>query len=419
MAHDPYSALRFRDFRYYLSARVFSTIGNQIQATIVGWQLYELTKNPLSLGLIGLTEAIPAIGLALFGGLLADTVNRRRIALICYLGLFISALLLAWFSLQPESVIKETGVLVIYVAVAVNGIARGFLSPAMFSLLSQMVPRNEYLSASTWNSTGWQLGAISGPALGGFIYALGGPLPCYLLVCGLTLLGMGLLIAIRQVETPLIHTIEPIKVRLFSGIHFVFKQPIILGALSLDLFAVLFGGAVALLPVFASDILKVGPEGLGILRAAPAAGSTLMAFLMAYRKPMKNAGINLLLAVAGFGITSIVFGLSESFWLSAFMLGIGGALDNVSVIIRSVILQMLTPDEMRGRVSAVNSIFIGSSNEIGAFESGVAASLLGIVPSVVFGGVMTLAVVGITWWKAPSLRRLDMRSLQQNQPEST
>ncbi len=413
MAHDPYSSLRFRDFRFYLSARVFSTIGTQIQATVVGWQLYELTKDPLSLGLIGLTEAIPAIGLSLFGGLLADTVNRRRIALFCYLGLFISALLLAWFSLQPTSVIEQTGVMVIYLAVAVNGIARGFLSPAMFSLLSQMVPRSEYLSASTWNSTGWQMGAITGPALGGLIYAVGGPLPCYLAVCALTFLGMMLLLLIRKVDNPIMQKIEPIKTRLFSGIHFVFKNPIILGALSLDLFAVLFGGAVALLPVFASDILKVGPEGLGILRAAPALGSTLMAFVMAYRKPMKNAGVNLLLAVAGFGVTSIIFGLSESFWLSVLMLGIGGALDNISVIIRSVILQMLTPDDMRGRVSAVNSIFIGSSNEIGAFESGLAASLLGIVPSVVFGGMMTIAVVAVTWWKAPSLRRLDLRSLQQ------
>jgi predicted MFS family arabinose efflux permease len=276
-----------------------------------------------------------------------------------------------------------------------------------------MVPRNEYLSASTWNSTGWQLGAITGPAVGGLVYALGGPMPCYTLVAALTMLGTVFLLTIKKVDKPVIQNAEPIKIRLFSGIRFVFKTPIILGALSLDLFAVLFGGAVALLPVFASDILKVGPEGLGILRAAPAVGSTLMAFIMAYRKPMKNAGVNLLLAVAGFGITSIVFGLSESFTLSVLMLGIGGALDNVSVIIRSVILQMLTPDDMRGRVSAVNSIFIGSSNEIGAFESGLAASLLGIIPSVVFGGVMTLAVVAFTWWKAPSLRRLDLRALQQ------
>jgi MFS family permease len=410
--HDPYLALRFPEFRYFISVRFLVTLALQIEGVVVGWQLYEITKDPLSLGLIGLAEALPAIAVALFAGYLADKVPRKRIVMSTYVLLFITAIILLVFAQRQEILVESFGVWPVYLAIFISGIARGFLAPANFAFMSQLVPRNVYLNSSTWNSTMWQIGSIAGPAVGGLLYALYQAEFCYWVVSVLLLIAFILFAFIKNRPLPDTIKEEAMGERLLSGVKFVFKNQVILGAISLDLFAVLFGGAVALLPIFASDILFVGPSGLGVLRAAPAMGSAVMALVLAFRAPMQNAGVNMLIAVAGFGVSMIAFGLSTNFYLSVAFLFLSGAFDNVSVVIRATLLQLLTPDHMRGRVSSVNSMFIGSSNEIGAFESGVTARLMGVVSSVVFGGCMTLGVVAVTWLKAPGLRKANLGSLQ-------
>lgn len=384
----------------------------QSQAVVVGWQLFSITKDPLSLGLIGLTEAFPAIGVAIFAGYLADKIDRRKILLSAYLILLIAAIILALYTWNFEASYQQYGTMPIYAAIFFTGLARGFASPAAFALLTQLVKKDLYLNATTWNSSVWQLGAISGPAIGGFLYAIdGGPMLSYIVTMLLLALGFIALLFIKPKGIPPSLQTEPLGEKLLMGIKFVFANKTILSAISLDLFAVLFGGAVALLPVFADEILHVGPDGLGLLRSASAIGSTVMAIFIAHRPPMKNAGRNMLLAVAAFGLCMIGFALSTNFVLSFIFLLLSGAFDNISVVIRSTILQLLTPDEMRGRVSSVNSMFIGSSNEIGAFESGVTARLMGTVNSVLFGGSMTLIVVAVAWFKGKSLHDLDLKKM--------
>lgn len=410
--HDPYAVLRLPDFRLFISFRFLVTIAIQIQAVVVGWQLYAITKDPLSLGLIGLAEAVPAISVALYAGHLADLIERKKIILSAYLMLFLTAGLLFAFSHYQAQLLPKTGTWPVYAAIFLTGLARGFVNPANFAFLGQLVPKSLYHNSSTWNSTIWQIAAITGPAAGGLIYAFSGPETSYQVVAVLFGLGLLLISFIRRKPLPPPALVkEPMSERLTSGLKFVFRNPVILSAISLDLFAVLFGGAVALLPVFAADILHTGPEGLGVLRAAPAVGAAIMAFALAHRPPMEKAGRNLLWAVSGFGLSMIGFALSTNFYISLLMLVAGGALDSVSVVIRSTIMQLMTPDHMRGRVSAVNNMFIGSSNEIGAFESGVAARLMGTVTSVVFGGTMTLLVVLVTWLKAPALQKIDLHEM--------
>ncbi|MCK6601253.1 MAG: MFS transporter [Bacteroidetes bacterium] len=405
MSSNPFSN---SEFRFFLSARFLITLNIQIQSVVVGWQIYQLTGDPLALGLIGLTEAIPAIGVALFAGHLADHSVRRRIVLSAYTLLFICSVSLWIFTLNGEQILKIYGTFPVYAAVFLTGLARGFQGPSVFALLSEIIRREELGKASALSTTAWQTAAVGGPAVAGLLYGFFGGSWTYGLNIFLVSGAFLSVLMIRSRPVPVHDKKMELKESLFSGIRFVFGNQMILSAISLDLFAVLFGGAVALLPVFASEILSAGPEGLGILRAAPAVGSVVVALWLAKNPVRKKAGKLLLVMVALFGMTMIGFGLSTWFWLSLLLLFLSGIFDGVSVVIRATIMQLYTPDSMKGRVSAVNSIFIGSSNEIGAFESGLAARILGLVPSVVFGGLMTLGVVGVTAWKARELRNLDL-----------
>ncbi|GAB2706052.1 MFS transporter [Hymenobacter frigidus] len=416
-AHDPYAALRIPDFRRLVSARVLFTVASQIQGVVVGWQIYELTNNPLALGLIGLAEAIPSIAVSLYAGHVADSVPRKRIIVPTMIVLFLCSLSLflltrpsgmALFANQ-QVLAFPLYVVMLYAVLFVSGIARGFLGPAVFSFMPQLLPNRALLSnAVTWNSSSWQAAAVLGPAIGGLLFAKMGKGFAYGIDSGLMLLSLLLFLSIAGRALP---TREGEQLNLgesiLSGVRFIFANQIVLAALSLDLFAVLFGGAVALLPIFAKDILQTGPDGLGYLRAAPAVGSVLMAVWLTYSPMKRGAGRKLLWAVAGFGLATIGFALSKSFALSLFLLFLTGVFDSVSVIVRSTLIHTYTPEYMKGRVSAVNNIFIGSSNEIGGFESGAAAKLMGTVPSVVFGGLMTLVVVAVTALKADKLRKLE------------
>ena len=405
---DPFSILRLKEFRLFIVARLFITIALQIQAVIVGWQIFKLTNDPLSLGLIGLSEAIPNIIVALNAGHVADINNRKRIIQITVIGMLICSLLLAFFSMKLNEDLLTKTTLPIYLIIFLSGIARGFFTPANFAFMPQLVDRKVYAQAISWSSTAWQTGAVAGPALSGMIYALVGFRDTYFIVAILTALSFLLYSLIASKPVPATCVEQSMGEKIKEGIHFVFKNQVILGALSLDLFAVLFGGAVALLPIFAKDILMVGAEGLGFLRAAPAVGSIIMAIYLAYNPIARNAGKKLLFCVAGFGLCMIAFALSKYFLLSIFLLMLSGIFDCVSVILRNTLIHTLTPENMKGRVSAVNSIFIGSSNEIGAFESGLAAKLMRTIPSVIFGGCMTILVVFITAAKAKKLLHLNL-----------
>jgi MFS family permease len=403
--HDAYAALRHREFRWYILSLFSMTLASQLQAVVVGWQVYAITHDPLSLGLMGLAEALPFIAVALPAGYLADRWNRRTIATGSLAVLAACALGLLAFSATP-GLFQRAGVTPIYAIIFVSGIARSLLQPSRQALGAEIIPRAMYENAIAWRSSSWQTAAVVGPAVGGLLYGFAGPVAAY--AVGAVLMTFALLgfLIIRYVPGERELGGVPILIGLATGLRFVWREPVILAALSLDLFSVFLGGAEALLPVFASEILKVGPQGLGILRAAPAAGAVLMGVYLAHRGPIERAGRAMLVAVATFAVAIIGFGLSKSFLLSAALLTLSGMADNVSVVIRSTLLQILTPPEMLGRVSAVNSVFIGSSNELGAFESGVAARLLGAVPAVVLGGTASLLVVAITARLVPRLRQL-------------
>lgn len=377
-----------------------------IQAVVAGWEIYSITKNPFSLGLIGLAEAIPAISIALYAGHLADISNKRNILLFAVAGMFVSSLGLFITTSQWMRNINSDVVTVnlMYVFIFTTGLARGFYGPTGTAFISQIVGKEMLSRAATLNSTFWQMAAIIGPAAGGFLYAgftISGALITVLL---LQLAGIFFLLHVTSKPVIQQNNKEPIPQRLKEGLRFVYNNKIMLHALSLDMFSVLFGGAVALLPIFADEILRVGPQGLGMLRAAPSVGAAITMTWLSFSKIPGKAGTTLLWAVAGFGTTIILFGLSTSFYLSLILLFLNGAFDSVSVIIRANIVQLLTPDEMRGRVSAVNTMFIGSSNELGAFESGLAARFMGTVTSVVFGGTVTLLIVGYTSIKGKTLK---------------
>lgn len=412
MTHQPYASLQLREFRLYLLGRLCLTMAWQMQGVIVSWQVYELTKDAFALGLVGLSEAIPFILICPLGGHAADIISRKKLIIGFTVLYFLCAIALLVMSVSSahSNLPLRTGY--IYLVIGVTGVARSFLGPAIVSFLAQITPRHLYLNAVTWNSNVWHMAAVSGPAAGGLIYGFAGITASYSTVAALMLLSMILFSFIRKKPMPKNEISGGVFENLTAGIRFVFKNQILIGALGLDMLAVFFGGAAAMLPVFAADILHTGPEGLGILRAAPFAGSVLMGLILAHQPPMKRAGRNLILAFVGFGICTICFALSKNFFLSLFLLFLTGAFDNISVIVRGTVLQLLTPDHLRGRVTSVNNIFIGSSNELGAFESGTAAKLLGLIPSVVFGGVMTIAIAGIAAWKAPALWKLNLRKLQ-------
>lgn len=402
----PYAALKISDFRLFISARFFITLAIQIQGVVVAWQVYDITNDPLSLGFIGLAEAIPSIGVSLYAGHLADIVRRKKIIVTCVSTLLLCSIALLYFTLNIGSSILQYGVFSIYSVIFVSGIARGFLTPALFAFMPQLVPRELYSNAITWNSTLWETAAIGGPAVGGLLYSIYGVRGSYAADVSLMVFGLILAISVSSKPLPPESEEQGMFEKIKAGLRFVFNHQVILGAISLDLFAVLFGGAVALLPIFAKDILHAGPTALGFLRAAPSVGALTMAFYITHNPIRKNMGRTLLLCVAGFGVSMILFALSENLYLSLALLVASGMFDCVSVIIRGTLLQTLTPENMKGRVSAVNHIFIGSSNEIGMFESGVTARLLGVVRSVIFGGCMTLISVGAIATMAKSLRNL-------------
>jgi MFS family permease len=376
-------------------------VATQIQSAVLGWQVYAITGDPLSLGLVGLAEALPFLSLTLLGGWAADRADRRAISLVSLAVLGAAGAWLLALSLgEPRSVMP------FYAAQALAGVGRAFFRPASTALGTELLPREHYQNAAAWRSSVFHLAMVLGPAVGGALIALGGPRLAYAVVLALSAGGLAALAAVA----PRARAPAPagrLRDELSDGVRFVLREPVLLGAMSLDLFAVLFGGAAALLPIFAREILSVGEVGFGFLRAAPAAGSLAMSLAIARFGHFRRAGRALLWAVALFGLTWIAFALSRSYALSLALLALGGALDNVSVVLRSTLLQVLTPQDKMGRVAAVNSFFIGSSNELGAFESGLAAKLLGTVPSVVFGGAMTLVTVAVVTWRAPALRRLE------------
>jgi MFS family permease len=400
----PYSALRSRDYRFFLGGRFLSVIGAQMLDVAIGWELYERTHSAMALGIVGLVQVAPIFFLVLPAGHAADRYDRRKVVMISLGVLMLTSLALAWISYT------QAPVPLVYLCLFGVGVALAFHRPASAAMLPQLVPGEHFANAVTWSSTGWQAASVIGPALGGAVIAIAHRAgPVYL--CDAVLMGcfMLMLWAIRGRAAP--RAAQAMSARtLLAGFRFVRHERVIFGAISLDLLAVLFGGAMTLLPVYAKDILHVGPSGFGWLRAAPAIGAVAIAFVMAHAGPLKRAGHTVLWAVAGFGVTTIIFGFSEWYPLSLVMMIAAGAFDMVSVVIRQTLVQVRTPDEMRGRVSAVNSLFIDTSNQLGGFESGAAAALFGPVISVVGGGIATLLVVwGVArWW--PELREL--RELQ-------
>jgi MFS family permease len=408
--HDPYEALRNQNFRLLITGRFITSFGNEMLSFAIGWELWLRTHQAFVLGMVGLVQVIPVILLSLPAGHVADQYNRKRIVLISEFFLALCVLGLGWLSYTQGSLY------LIYALLLGIGIARAFNDPASSTLLPQTVPPHLFSNAATWSNSTWQLASITGPALAGlligffnsvtFIYIFDALAAIVFCIFLLMIKGRELALAEKSATWD----------SLTQGFKFMRDTKVILASITLDMFAVLFGGAVALLPIYATDILKVGAQGLGILRAAPAAGALIMAFLIAHLPPMKNAGRNLYLAVTGFGLATIVFGLSRSFILSVAMLALIGGFDNISVVIRGTLLLTQTPDEMRGRISAVNSIFIGISNELGSFESGLAASLLGPIIAVVAGGIGTILVVMIVAKVWPEMGRLKTLSVPQNEP---
>jgi MFS family permease len=413
---DPYAALRYPEFRSYLGMRFFFTFAYQMQAVIIGFHIYHLTKDPLALGFVGLCEAIPAISVALYGGYVADKSEKRGLLLKIFSGVFLCSLVMLIVTTKQMHAYVPTSYIIpiMYLMVFGIGIARGFFAPATFSLMARIIPKELYPNSSTWNSSSWQAASIAGPAIGGLIYGFYGITVTYVVIVSFILIALICIFFLKPHEPTFIPK-QSIVTSLTEGVRFVFKSKMMLGAMSLDMFSVFFGGAVALLPVFANDILKVGSEGLGFMRAAASSGAVITMLAMTRFSPMNKPWRNLIIAVIGFGTSIICYGLSKSFYLTLVFLFMEGAFDSISVIIRSTIMQLLTPDDMRGRVSAVNSMFIGSSNEIGAFESGLTAKLMRTVPAVVFGGSMTIIIAGITYFKTKELTKLSLQEINNKQ----
>ncbi len=408
---------KIKEFRWYVTARFFLTLAIQMQFSTIYLQVYyEYSKEELTLGLIGLSEAIPFIITSLFSGHVADKFFKKRIILIGIVLLLFGALFL-YLNAEPFfALFKNLGISALFAVVFAFGIIRAFLAAATNPYMSQLVPRQFYTHSATWSSTAWHTGAILGPVVAGILYGFNHQLNakwCHLVEVILFLLSLLLVLKINNKGAPQVHEKkETVFDSMKIGLNFVFKNKMVLSAISLDLFAVLFGGAVALIPAFTDKVLHLGPEAYGLLRTAPAIGALVMAGVMVFYPPSKKAGLALIWSVIAFGLFTILFALSTNYWLAFIMLFCTGAFDNVSVVVRHSILQLMTPDNMRGRVTAINSIFIGSSNEIGAFESGLAAKLMGLVPSIVFGGCMTIGVVLGIHKLNPKLKQLDIHKLQ-------
>ena len=393
-----------------LLAAVCSTLAGRAVALTVAYQLYELTRDPLTLGILGLVEAIPALSLALLGGVVADRNDRRLILLGT---ITVEVVCAGCFALYAPHA-ATTGIWPILGLIFTLGVARGFSDPALPAFQAQVVPRELLLRASAWRSSAWQAAAIAGPAVGGVLYASVGAGGAYAFACVLFVVSLACVAYVKPKPKPKFTPGEPVWDSVKVGLAFVMQRQVLVGSMALDLFSVLFGGAVALLPIFASDILAVGPTGLGVLVAAPSVGALAVMLYATRHPPGRNAGRTLLAAVAGFGVSIIVFGLSKNFALSVAALIAAGLFDGISMVIRSATLQLKAPDHMRGRVSAVSGMFIGASNELGAFESGVAARLLGTARSVWLGGIVTLVVVAVTAYLAPELRAMDLRDIEED-----
>ncbi|MFZ0798614.1 MAG: MFS transporter [Terriglobales bacterium] len=414
-------AFTYPNFVSYTLARFLIVVAIEMQSVAVGWQVYEITKRPLDLGYVGLAQFAPGFVLFLFAGHAADLLDRRKLLTSCYAGYGLcSALLLAISWRAPQSVH------LIYVVLVLVGVCRSFSFPVSRAILPQLVPEEHFANAVAWNSSTFQIATIAGPAIGGIAYALfRGPDAVYAIAVAVSILSTLLTLRIHpqpaspeKALTGKITKKEPISLRtVLAGFHFIWKKKLILGSISLDMFAVLLGGAVALLPVYAREILHTGPWGLGLLRSAPGVGAALMAIAVAHRPIRRRAGLTMLIAVAAFGVMTIAFGLSHSLILSLVALFLTGAADMVSVIIRATLVQVATPDEMRGRVSAVDMLFIGVSNELGEFESGLTAQWLGTVPAVVLGGVGTLLVIATWAWLFPELRQADQLTVAELMPK--
>ncbi|QHB71995.1 MFS transporter [Stenotrophomonas sp. 364] len=396
-------------FSLLLAYRICAMLSYQIVAVTVGWHIYEVTRNPFSLGLVGLAEVLPFFCVAPFAGYLVDHLPRRRLGMVAASGLVLTAVVL---TAVAQGWLPFHGVWPIYAAIAMTGMVRAFLSPIYNALFARVLERQQYARGAGLGAVVFQAGMVAGPALGGLLVAWGGKGVAYGVAVAVALIAVGCLAVLRVSEPVRTGPAAPIFKSIAEGGRFVLGNRIMVGAMALDMFSVLLGGVVAMLPAFLHEILHHGPEGLGILRAAPALGSVCVGLWLARRPLQRNAGRVLLFAVAGFGLCVIGFGLSHSFWLSAMILLFYGAFDGVSVVVRSTILQLATPEEMRGRVSSINGIFISSSNELGAFYAGTMAKLLGLAPAVVLGGFAVLSVAGIIAWKNPTLRRLNLRDLQ-------
>ena len=399
--HQPYAALAHRPFRRFVVSLLSMTMAAQLQAVVIAWYVFRLTRDPLVLGLLGLAEVVPYVSVALVAGYVVDRHDRRTVSAVA-LGVLLTAASLLYATMLdggPRSVWP------FYAVLGVCGIARSFLQTSRSALVAEIVPPEVFANATTWRSSTWQLGTVLGPALGGLLLGRFGERVASAVNVVLVAVALPTMLAVRHKPTLLVAP-GSLRRTVAEGLRFIRGQQVILGSLTLDLLAVFFGGAVALLPAFASDVLRAGPEGYGILQSAPGVGAVLMALLLAHRRPFRHAGRALLSAVTVFGLAIVFFALSRSFLLSVVLLALSGAADNVSAVIRSTLIQVMVPPHLLGRVSAVNAIFVGSSNELGAFESGVTARMMGVVPAVVFGGAMTVATVALVAWRAPAVRRL-------------
>jgi MFS family permease len=406
---SPFASVRITEYRYLMLGRFLFIMGLRMMGTLVGWWIYNLTNDPLAIGLVGLSEVIPAVSFALYAGHVIDLSEKRKLMLRGVTLYFSCALILLLLSTHITSnyIGNHHLALFIYAVIFCTGVTRAFTGPVFTVLVALIVPKNLLQNATTWNQGVWLSASVTGHALGGLFISFIGITGTLGIVCGLIFLSFFAMFRLKS-RAPLNEpgekkTWESVK----EGLRFVFKTKEILGAASLDLFAVLFGGAVAMIPVYARDILRIGSTGFGWLNAATDIGSICVVIMLTLSPLKKQHGKKLLFAVAGFGTCIIVFALSKMFWLSFAALLFSGMLDGISVVIRGTIMQLKTPDYMRGRVMSVNSMFINSSNELGQFESGVAARIMGVIPSVVFGGCMTLLVVIITWIKAPGLRKME------------
>jgi MFS family permease len=407
--HKSFAALRYTEFRMYIIARFFFIMVLTMQATLISWEVFAITKDPFSIGLIGLVEFIPAVIMAIYSGYIIDKSDKKKLLHLSLSGNLLLTILFAFITSDHALAIfsKSSVLICIYIIAFLTGIARAFSGPTSFALVSMLVPKQKLPNATSWHSSSWQIAAVSGPAVGGLLYGEKGITFAFIIMIIMLSLAVLVLFFIKSKPPVAILKKEPMLKSIQEGFRFVWHSKEILGVLSLDLFAVFFGGATALLPYFSDQILKTGPEGLGILRSAPGIGAILVMLIINFLPMKKQQGKIMLLCVGGFGLTMIIFGLSTLFWISFLALLISGILDGISVIVRSTILQLKTPETMKGRVSSLNSIFIISSNELGAFESGFAARLMGVVPAVVFGGMMTIGVVVYNWVKNPTIKRLN------------